>query len=77
VSSRAVCGLLVRGSSPARRTQAAQLSERGDGLALREDGDEDGDGREDAHDRERGGRRLVHHCAKYYGARARCLRPRG
>ena len=54
-----VCGPL--GSSVRALTQAAQLGEGGDGLALREDGDEHGDRGEQAHDRERDrARRRVH-----------------
>ena len=60
VSGGVACGPL--GSSLRALTQAAELGEGGDGLALREDGDEHGDGqKEEAHDRERDrARRRVH-----------------
>ena len=64
-----VCGPL--GSSVRALTQAAQLGEGGDGLALREDGDEHGDRGEQAHDRERDrARRRVHDLAKAPDVRA-------
>ena len=57
------CGPL--GSSVRALTQAAELGEGGDGLALREDGDEHGDRGEQAHDRERDrARRRVHDSPK-------------
>ena len=59
VSGGVACGPL--GSSVRALTQAAELGEGGDGLALREDGDEHGDRGEQAHDRERDrARRRVH-----------------
>ena len=61
-----VCGPL--GSSVRALTQAAQLGEGGDGLALREDGDEHGDGGEQARDCERDrARRRVHDSPKAAG----------
>ena len=70
VSGGVACGPL--GSSVRALTQAAKLGEGGDGLALREDGDEHGDRGEQAHDRERDrARRRLHDHPRVRGGEQR------